>query len=94
MGLGVYPDTSLTYARKLAREYRSQLAKGVDPKIYREKLIHDNKEKHENTFYVIAEEFLALQEKKEVQKRQTLIELPYLHTGRLHQASIQIHAYG
>lgn len=74
LGLGVYPDTSLTYARKLAREYRSQLAKGVDPKIYREKLIHDNKEKHENTFYVIAEEFLALQEKKEVQKRQTLIE--------------------
>jgi Arm DNA-binding domain len=31
MGLGSYPLTSLAKARKKATEYRSLLAKGVDP---------------------------------------------------------------
>lgn len=74
LGLGAYPDTSLTYARTLAKEYRNQLAQSIDPKIYREKLLLEHQIKHQNTFLFVAENFLKMLEDKEALKRKKLID--------------------
>ena len=60
ISLGVYPDVPLKYAREQREEARQLVARGIDPSVQR----RTNKIALENSFKLIAEEWLALQSKK------------------------------
>ncbi|WP_017446203.1 integrase domain-containing protein [Gayadomonas joobiniege] len=67
IGLGTYPAVSLADARTQTIEYRSLLAKGVDPKSYRNSSIANNKQLTENKLIMIARRWFDLK-KDEVTK--------------------------
>nr|WP_244911499.1 integrase arm-type DNA-binding domain-containing protein [Actinobacillus ureae] len=50
LGLGVYPEISLKQAREIRNEYNQLLAKGIDPKIYRQQLEEQKNFEKSNTF--------------------------------------------
>ncbi|MGL5304962.1 MAG: integrase domain-containing protein [Aeromonas veronii] len=63
LGLGSYPDVSLSAARERRREYRALLAQGVDPKAHREQQAAQAKAEQERssyTFQRMAEQWLDL----------------------------------
>ena len=60
ISLGVYPDVPLKYAREQREQARQLVARGIDPSVQR----RTNKIALENSFKLIAEEWLALQSKK------------------------------
>ena len=60
ISLGVYPDVPLKYAREQREDARQLVARGIDPSVQR----RTNKIALENSFKLIAEEWLALQSKK------------------------------
>lgn len=64
VGLGAYPDVSLKDARKRAKELRTALADGIDPKEHREDKQRAIAEQNTNTFEHIARKWLALKEGK------------------------------
>jgi|TARA_R110000803_G_scaffold110737_2_gene179206 integrase len=54
MGLGGYPEVSLSDARKLRDSARQGLAKDIDPKEHKDKIKREQQEKHANTFFHVA----------------------------------------
>ncbi len=64
LSLGLYPDLSLTGARKKAQDFRTVLAQGIDPKAYREEKHKIEAESHANTFEHISRKWLKLKEGK------------------------------
>ena len=60
LSLGVYPDVPLKYTREHREEARQLVARGVDPSVER----RTKRIALENSFKLIAEEWLALQSKK------------------------------
>jgi integrase len=60
LGLGKYPDVSLSKARKQRDEARKLLADNIDPKDHRIEQDQQKKEAIENTFGVVAEKWFAL----------------------------------
>ncbi len=60
LGLGKYPDVSLSKARKQRDEARKLLADNIDPKDHRIEQDQQKKEAIENTFGVVGEKWFAL----------------------------------
>jgi integrase len=60
LGLGKYPDVSLSKARKQRDEARRLLADNIDPKDHRIEQAQQKKEAIENTFGVVAQKWLDL----------------------------------
>ena len=61
LALGTYPDLSLADARKMAMEYRTVIAKGIDPSFERKNKKLEIKHKQQvaiNTFEKIAKDYL------------------------------------
>lgn len=46
----MYPEISLKQAREIRNEYNQLLAKGIDPKIYRQQLEEQKNFEKSNTF--------------------------------------------
>jgi integrase len=57
--LGIYGDVTLAEAREKAREWRSMVAKGVDPKAEAKRLRLAEAMKNKNTVGAVAEAFIA-----------------------------------
>ncbi|ANS87721.1 Prophage CP4-57 integrase [Vibrio scophthalmi] len=74
LGLGAYPNLTLAQSRKIADEYRANLANGIDPRLSRDQVSIERTQKYYRTFKSVAEEMLATQEVNESTKRQKLIE--------------------
>ncbi|MCQ9630902.1 tyrosine-type recombinase/integrase [Actinobacillus suis] len=97
LGLGVYPEISLKQAREIRNEYNQLLAKGIDPKIYRQQLEEQKNFEKSNTFKNLSEKW---REKKrdEVQestinkeyRRLELYALPYLGHLSLNEISAPV----
>jgi len=64
ISLGQYPDLSPKDARGIAAEYRTSLAKNIDPKEERERLARETTEAHLNTFQAVAEKWLNVKASK------------------------------
>lgn len=64
LGLGSFPDVSLSDARIEAQSYKALLAGGVDPKDYRIELERKNNKAYSNTFAHVAGKWLNLKESK------------------------------
>jgi integrase len=64
LGLGSYPDLSLSDARKKAQALNTVLAKGIDPKEYREEQQRKSAEAHANTLEQVARQWLTLKQPK------------------------------
>ncbi len=64
LAIGVYPTVSLAAARARRKEARSLLANSIDPAIVRKATKRAAKLAHENTFEVIAREWLEKQQKR------------------------------
>lgn len=62
LGLGAYPQTSLSEARKLAAEAKSLIKQGIDPKEHREEQKRNYLEARQNTLEVIARQWLKVKE--------------------------------
>lgn len=62
LGLGVYPDVSLGSARQKAKDARSILADGIDPKEHREETKQKQTQQHANTFETVAAKWLKVKE--------------------------------
>lgn len=62
LGLGNYPDLSLADARAKAQEFRTILAKGLDPQEYRQEQELKASEAYANTFRVVADRWLRLKQ--------------------------------
>ena len=73
MGLGSYPNMTLDEVRKVAKELRKQMTKGIDPKLFREKQKLDRLVESQLTFKAIAEKMLLKDEIQETTNREKLI---------------------
>lgn len=62
IGIGSYPDLSLSEARKQAQALRNVLANDVDPQEYRAELRRKTAESQANTFEHVARKWLALKQ--------------------------------
>jgi integrase len=60
LGLGKYPDVSLSKARKQKDEARKLLADNIDPKDHRNEQAQQKKEAIENTFGVLAQKWFEI----------------------------------
>ena len=61
IALGTYPSISLKDAREIRDEYKSLIAKGIDPneqKKQSKEEINISEKKKENTFYKVSQEWL------------------------------------
>lgn len=67
LGLGTYPEVSLTQARELAREYKTLLAQDIDPQEHREEQSLAQQELQSNTFFHIAEKWFEVKQTKVTQ---------------------------
>jgi integrase len=92
LSLGIYPHVSLAEARLKAQEYKSLLAKDIDPKEHR--IEHEKKLSHAhiNTFEHVAEKWLKLKEEsvshsyqKKINSRLELHVLPRIGKIPLHK---------
>ncbi len=73
LSLGVYPEISLSEARELHREAHKQVKLGEDPSLERKRSKLVSKDNHENTFELIAREWL---EKRDGEiKKETLKDI-------------------
>lgn len=57
--IGHYPVTSLKKAQETAKAWISLLDRGIDPQLHKAESSAANKKKYENTFCVVAEDFIA-----------------------------------
>lgn len=64
LALGVYPDVSLANARIQRDEAREQIRKGIDPSANKKAVAFARQESSENSFEVIANEWLMIRSKK------------------------------
>lgn len=64
LGLGSYPDLSLSEARRAAQTLRAVLAKDIDPQEHRAELERKSTEAHANTFEQVALQWLVLKKGK------------------------------
>lgn len=64
LGLGSYPELSLSDARIAAQTFNTTLAKGLDPKEQRDEAQRKKQEAHANTFEQVAREWLTLKKAK------------------------------
>jgi integrase len=71
--LGTYPEMGLAQARDKAREWRSLIAQGRDPKIEQERLKREEQRKQANSFAAVAEDFFA-HIKRQKQRRAADVE--------------------
>ena len=62
IGLGIYPEVTLAYAREKRLEYRQLIAEGIDPKQYRDDLKIGEKEASLHTFEKVAVNWLKSRE--------------------------------
>jgi len=58
--LGTYPSLSIANARKTAREYRSLVAQGIDPKAYKLEKQNEHVAIHQNTLLNISKEWFDI----------------------------------
>jgi len=68
LGLGSYPELSLSEARIAAQAFNATLAKGLDPKEQRDEAQRKKQEAHANTFEQVARDWLTLKKAKVSQK--------------------------
>lgn len=64
LGIGPYPDISLSEARQQAQTLATVLASGVDPQEYRRELERRSAEAHANSFEQVARQWLELKKPK------------------------------
>lgn len=64
LGLGAYPNLSLSEARAKAHTFRTMLANGLDPKEQRDNEQRQKEEAHTNTFEQVGRKWLALKQAK------------------------------
>src|SRR6516225_9119383 len=64
LALGVYPTVTLASARTRREEARRLLVKGIDPNAVKKAIKRDAKLASENTFEIIAREWIAKQQKR------------------------------
>ena len=57
LALGVYPDVTLKMARERREEARRLLADGIDPSDHKKSVLESKKEKYNNTFKSVADEW-------------------------------------
>jgi integrase len=62
IGLGIYPEVTLSHAREKRLKYRQLIAEGTDPKQYRDELKLGEKEASQHTFEKVAANWLASRE--------------------------------
>lgn len=60
MGLGIYPDVSLSSAREKTKEARQLVAEGIDPKEHRAKKEMQQRAESEDTLLSVGQEWLEL----------------------------------
>ena len=92
LSLGIYPNLSLAEAREKAQEFKSMLAKDIDPKEHRIELGRKLSHAHINTFEHVAEKWLKLKEDsispsylKKITSRLKLHVLPNIGKIPLHK---------
>lgn len=92
LGLGNYPDLSLADAREKAQEFRTILAKGLDPQEYRQEQELKASEAYANTFRVVADRWLKLKQPnisetyyKKIDDRLSKFVLPRLGNIPIHK---------
>lgn len=73
IGLGAYPNMKLAEVRKTAGELRTQMANGIDPKLFREKQKLARLVESQLTFEAVAEKMLLRDEVQETTNREKLI---------------------
>lgn len=62
IGLGSYPEVTLSEARRIRDDYRSLLAKDIDPKDHRDEHNRQQKLAHSNTLKAITEEWIKVKQ--------------------------------
>lgn len=62
IGLGSYPEVTLSEARRIRDDYRSLLAKDIDPKDQRDEHNRQQKLAHSNTLKAITEEWIKVKQ--------------------------------
>jgi len=62
IGLGSYPEVTLSDARRIREDYRSLLAKNIDPKEQRDENTRQQTLAHGNTLKAITEEWIKVKE--------------------------------
>jgi len=62
IGLGSYPEITLSEARRIREDYRSLLAKDIDPQEHRDELNRQQKLAHGNTLKAITEEWIKVKQ--------------------------------
>lgn len=92
LGLGAYPDLSLSEARAKAQAFKAMLANGLDPKEQRDDEQRQKEEAHANTFEQVARKWLTLKQAKvsdtyykKVLNRLELYAFPTLGKSPLHK---------
>lgn len=68
LGLGSYPELSLSDARIAAQSFNATLANGLDPKEQRDEAQRKKQEAHANTFEQVTRDWLTLKKAKVSQK--------------------------
>ena len=74
IGLGSYPEVTLSEARRIRDDYRSLLAKDIDPKDQRDEHNRQQKLAHSNTLKAITEEWIKVKQ-SQVSKDLSLIHI-------------------
>ena len=78
LSLGIYPNLSLSEARGKSQEYKSLLAKDIDPKEHRTDLKRKLSHAHINTFEHVADKWLKLKEDTIIKKIKEARILPVI----------------
>lgn len=85
LGLGIFPEVSLKQARETREKFRELIAKGIDPKLFKEQQAQQKAFEQANTFQSLAEKWRAkkldeAQEStiKKEYRRLELYVLPYI----------------
>lgn len=79
ISLGIYPDVSLTKARKDRQQYRTLLAEKIDPADYRRKQEAESAHAHTTTFEVVYLQWLTTKQDKSESYRHRLTKALELH---------------
>ena len=64
LSFGKYPEVSIAQAREKRKNVRELLAQKIDPKIYRDEVLQQQKKELENTFGVLAIKWLDLKKQQ------------------------------
>lgn len=79
ISLGIYPDVSLTKARKDRQHYRTLLAEKIDPADYRKEQEASSTKAHTNTFEVVYRQWLTTKQDKSASYLHRLTKALELH---------------